>query len=176
MSLPHPVRQLLLAALTVAGSAFASPDQALDDAPRWACWYSPAVLSIQCLLFQAPTRGLEQRAAEVSGRADRRLPTLARQIWGSPEQLAGSRISIPLMAPPYEMSQARRLARSVVCGARKDCSVLFDRNADGHAPLRAAILESGGGEAALLAEMAAREATLAEPEAPPAENRKRRRG
>jgi hypothetical protein len=166
----------LLAALAVAGSAFANPEQALDDGPRWACWYAPAALNIQCLLYQTPTRGLEQRAAEVSDRADRRLPTLARQIWGSPEKLAGARISIPLMAPPYEMSQARRLARSVVCGARKDCSVVFDRNADGHAPLRAAILESGGGEAALLAEMMASEAALADPEAPPSQNRKRRRG
>lgn len=176
MSLPHPVRQLLLATLAFAGSAFANPEQPQDDAPRWACWYSPVGLSIQCLLFQVPTRGLEQRAAEVSGRTDGRLPAVARQIWGSPEKLAGSRINIPLMAPPYEMSQARRLARSVVCGTRKDCSVLFDRNADGHAPLRAAMLESGAGETALLAEMLAREAALAEPEASPAENRKRRRG
>lgn len=176
MFLPHLVRHLLLAVLAFSGSAFANAEPAFDDAPHWACWYSPAELNIQCLLFKTPTRGLEQRAAEVAGRADRHLPRLARQIWGSPEQLAGTRIGIPLMAPPYEMSQARRLARSVVCGTRMDCSVLFDRNADGHAPLRAAILESTGGEAELLAEMTAREAAFTQPEMPPSQNRKQRRG
>lgn len=176
MFLSRSVRQLLLATLAVSGNAFANPDQAFDDAPRWACWYAPAELNIQCLLFQAPTRNLAQRAAEVAGRSDRRLPELARQIWGSPEELAGTRIGIPLMAQPEDMGHARRLARSVVCGARPDCSVLFDRNADGLAALRAAILESTAGRTDLLAEMTARETAIAEPEALSSPRRKHRRG
>jgi len=166
----------MLAALAVSRNSFASLDDPLGDGPRWACWYSPKQVNIQCLLIQVPTQGLEQRAAEVASHTDRRLPKVVRQIWGSPEQLAGTHISIPLMAPPFEMSLANQLARSVICGSRKDCSILFDRNADGYAPIRAAALESGSNEADVLAEMAAQGLAVAQLEAPAPQNRKRRRG
>lgn len=176
----HVVRSLLLlAALTVSSSSFANFDNPLTDGPRWACWYAPAQLSVQCLLIHAPTRDLEQRAAEVAGRIDRRLPTLVRMIWGSPEQLAGTHISIPLMTTPYEMAFVGQLAKSVMCGSRKDCSIHFDDNADGFAPVRAAALESGTSESEVLAEMNAQGLVLAQAPseaAAPASSKKRKRG
>lgn len=176
----HVVRSLLLwAALIVSNSSFANVDNPLTDGPRWACWYAPTTLSVQCLLIHAPTQGLELRAAEVANRIDRRLPTLVRMIWGSPEQLAGSHISIPLLSTPYEMDFVGQLAKSVMCGARKDCSIFFDANTDGFAPVRAAALESGSSESEILAEMAAQGLVLAQAPseaAAPASHKKRKRG
>lgn len=176
----HLVRQLLLlAAFACSGAGFASSGNALGDGPRWTCWYAPTQLSIQCLLIQAPSQGLEERASEVASRIDRRLPTLVKMIWGSPEQLAGARISIPLLNVPFEMDFVRLLAKSVMCGARQDCSINFDPNHDGFAPVRAAALESGSSEAEVMAEVVAQGLVLArvEPAATPAATTpKRKRG
>ncbi|WP_265948780.1 hypothetical protein [Dechloromonas sp. A34] len=178
----HVVRSLLLfAALAVSNFSFANIDNPLADGPRWACWYAPTTLSVQCLLIHAPTQGIELRATEVASRIDRRLPTLVRMIWGSPEQLAGTHISIPLMTTPYEMDFVGQLAKSVMCGAQKDCSIHFDANTDGFAPVRAAALESGSSESEILAEMNAQGLALALALAPSevaasANNKKRKRG
>ena len=176
----HVVRQvLLLAALAFSSSSFANPDPAAGDGPRWACWYAPTQLTVQCLLIHAPTQGQAERAAEVASRIDRRLPALVRTIWGSPEQLAGTPISIPLMSVPFEMDFVGLLAKSVMCGGRKDCSIHFDHNADGFAPVRAAALESGSSESEILAEMAAQGLLLARapiPTEPAVPGRKRKRG
>ncbi|HJV92456.1 MAG TPA: hypothetical protein VJ572_03220 [Azonexus sp.] len=170
---------LLLTALALSSSSFAEFDNPLADGPRWACWYAPTQLSVQCLLIHAPTQDHAQRAAEVASRIDRRLPSLVRTIWGSPEQLAGTHISIPLMSTPYEMAFVGQLAKSVMCGSRKDCSIHFDPNADGFAPVRAAALESGTSESEVLAEMNAQGLVLAQAPveaAAPVANRKRKRG
>jgi len=169
----HLVRLLsMLAALAVSTGALAN-----IGGPRWACWYAPNQLSIQCLLAHAPTEGIDDRAAAVASRIDRRLPALVQTIWGSPEQLAGAAISIPLFSLPFDMDFVGLLARSVMCGGRKDCSVAFDANADGLAPVRAAALESGSSEAAVMDELAAQGLRLAEIEAPatPPLIKKRRR-
>lgn len=174
----HVVRQLLLlAALVFSVSSFANSDNAFGDGPRWACWYSPTQLSIQCLLIHAPTEGHMERATEVAGRIDRRLPALVKMIWGSPQQLAGTHISIPLMSIPFEMEFVGLLAKSVMCGARKDCSIHFDKNSDGFAPVRAAALESGSSESEIMVEMNAQGIVLAQAEqtVPPG-SKKRRRG
>jgi len=164
----HVIRKLLLlAALVFSVNSFANPDIASGSGPRWACWYSPAHLTIQCLLIHAPTEGQMERAAEVASRIDRRLPELVKIIWGSPEQLAGTHISIPLMSIPFEMEFVGQLARSVMCGTRKDCSIHFDRNSDGFAPVRAAALESGSSESEVMAEMNAQGMTLALAQAEP---------
>ncbi|MBI2276084.1 MAG: hypothetical protein HYU74_01890 [Dechloromonas sp.] len=170
---------LLLAALAVSNSSFADIANPLTDGPRWACWYAPAQLSVQCLLIHAPSQDREQRAAEVASRIDRRLPTLVRTIWGSPEQLAGTHISIPLLSTPYEMAFVGQLAKSVMCGSRKDCSINFDPNSDGFAPVRAAALESGSSEAEVMAEINAQGLVLAQAPSEagaPASNKKRKRG
>lgn len=167
---------LVLLALFVSSSAYAASTNtdAPVAGPRWACWYDPDELVLACLLSRAPSRDFEARASQVAQTIDRRLSTLVRTIWGSPEKLARSRISIPLWNDPSEMDFARQLAESVMCGARDDCSVIFDANPDGRAPVRAAALKAGASEAEVLAEIAAQglqlkqfdAAVVTEPERP----------
>lgn len=170
------VRQtFMLATFIVSTSCFANLDSHQGDGPRWACWYSPANLTVQCLLSKSPSAGLEVRAAEVAHSIDRRLPALVRTIWGSPEQLAGARIDIPLMTIPFEMDFVRLLAKSVMCGSRPDCSLHFDGNSDGLAPVRAATLESGASEPEVMAEILAQGITLAQSETTVRQSGKRKR-
>jgi len=146
---------------------------------HWACWYAPSDLTVRCLLAHAAETGDETRRAEVDSRFDRRLPQLVRMIWGSPEELAGLRISIPLYSVPYDMEFVHQLAKSVMCGARKDCSVGFDTNRDGRAELRAAALETDATEEDVMAEMTAQGFHLAAwtpPEEEPVKKMKRRKG
>ena len=134
---------LILIGLSVSGDIFANSEAVETDGPRWACWYSPASLSVNCLLSRIPVAELEVRATEVGRTIDRRLPALVRTIWGSPEKLSGAGITIPLMTVPYEMDFVKMLAKSVMCGRRSDCSISFDPNKDGMAAVRAAALEAG---------------------------------
>lgn len=168
------VRQVFLLSVFASSSCLANIGNDHGAGPRWACWYSPSNLTVQCLLSKVPTTGLEARAEEVAGSIDRRLPSLVRTIWGSPEQLSGTRIGIPLMSVPFEMDFVRLLAKSVMCGTRADCSVLFDSNSDGFAPVRAAALESGANESEVMAELRAQGLAMAQIQnsAPP--NRKRK--
>ncbi|PKO31591.1 MAG: hypothetical protein CVU34_17155 [Betaproteobacteria bacterium HGW-Betaproteobacteria-7] len=162
----HAVRSLLLiAAIVFSHTSFADFAQFPDDAPRWACWYSSEQLSVQCLLTKTPTQGQELRAAEVASRIDSRLPKLVQLIWGSPEELADAYISIPLMNVPFDMDFVSLLAKSVMCGTRKDCSIHFDRNADGLAAVRAATVAAGASEAEVMAVVAAQGMRLARLEA-----------
>lgn len=164
----HVVHQFLLVVLlAVSGTSAADFANPIPEGTRWACWYSPAQLTVQCLLTRAPENDHLQRAAEVASHIDRRLPALVKMIWGSPEKLAGTHISIPLMNVPFEMNFVGVLAKSVMCGSRHDCSVHFDHNADGMAPVRAAAVESGSSEAEVMAEMNAQGLQLAQAEAEP---------
>lgn len=142
-----------LLALLISNGVFAEVDDSGSDGPRWACWYSPTSLSVNCLLSRAPTSGHEIRSADVNSTIDRRLPGLVRVIWGSPEKLTGTGITIPLMTVPYEMDFVKTLARSVMCGRRTDCSVFFDPNKDGMAQARAAAVVAGASEAEVMAEV-----------------------
>lgn len=144
---------LILLALAVPVSSFAEAENSAAG-PRWACWYEAGNLTIQCLLSRTPKSGLEERAVEVDRTTDSRLPELVRTLRGSPEQLAANQISIPLWSNPSEMDFARELAQSVMCGVRADCSVNFDVNPDGRAPIRAAALQAGANEAEVMAEVA----------------------
>jgi hypothetical protein len=163
--LRHALRQLfVLAAITVSFCSLARAESVFGDGPRWACWYSPVAMSVQCLLSRTPQADHEMRAAQVAATADRRLSTLVRTIWGSPEKLAGDHISIPLMSQPFEMEFVQQLARSVMCGGRPDCSVHFDANIDGMAPVRAAALEAGASEDEVMAEVRAQGLLLAKAE------------
>lgn len=156
----HAVRSLLLiAAIAFSHSSFA--EIVAPDSPRWACWYAPKQLSVQCLLTQVPTQGQQLRAMEVNSRIDQRLPAIVRQIWGSPEELAGTTISIPLMNVPFEMEFVAVLAKSAMCGSRKDCSIHFDGNVDGLAEVRATAVAAGASEAEVMAEVRAQGLQLA---------------
>lgn len=163
----HAFRQLLLLAIvTVSLSSLARAEVSFGEGPRWACWYSSVGLSVQCLLSRTPQADHQMRAAQVAATADRRLPALVRTIWGSPEKLAGDHISIPLMSEPFEMEFVQQLARSVMCGGRLDCSVHFDANLDGMAPVRAAALEAGASEEEVMAEVRLQGLVLAKAEPP----------
>jgi len=159
----HVVHAFLwVAVVAVSGNSFAEVGNPSPGGTRWACWYSPAQLSVQCLLTRPPTSDHAQRATEVTRRIDHRLPAVVRTIWGSPEQLIGAYVSIPLMNVPFEMGFVGTLAKSVMCGVRADCSVHFDHNPDGLAPVRAAAIESGRDEAEVMAEMSVQGVKLAQ--------------
>jgi len=144
---------VFLFALSISNACSTESDDFGINGPRWACWYSPVSLSVNCLLTRSPAAGTESRAAEVSRKIDRRLPGLVRTIWGSPEKLSGAGVSIPLMNVPFELGFVKTLAKAVMCGGRADCSVFFDPNKDGNAPYRAAALESGASESEVMAEV-----------------------
>ena len=150
------VRQLVcqgffLFALSFSNGSFASSDGFEVDGTRWACWYSPASLSVTCLLSRVPSGGGEMLPAGESGTVGRQLPESVRTIRGSPDKLAGAGVNIPLMSIPYEIDFVRTLAKAVMCGHRADCSVHFDPNLDGMAHVRGAALAAGASEAEIMA-------------------------
>lgn len=145
------VRSLLMLAVLVSSISLVQAVETNKNGPRWACWYESNDLTIQCLLSRAPTAPSDTGTTPV---IDSRLPALVRLIWTEPEQLGEKRIKIPLISVPYEMSFVRELAESVMCGVRRDCSLSFDTNADGRAPVRAAALQAGASEIQVMAELA----------------------
>lgn len=124
-----------------------------DNAPAWACWYHASDYTLRCVLSRTPASLELARVEKLRQVIDRRLPELVRVIRATPERLAEQQIFIPLWTEPYEMDFARELAEAVMCGVRHDCTVVFDANADGRAPLRAAALRAGADEAEVRAEI-----------------------
>lgn len=155
----NPVVRALRQFLFAATLACAAAAHATESNARWACWYQSSDLSIQCLLARAEIT--DARRAEIDRRFDSRLPELVRTIWANPQDLAGARIAIPLGTDPYDMQFVAELARSVMCGARRDCSIGFDANADGRADIRAAAIEAGVSEQEVMAEVEAQGFRLA---------------
>lgn len=150
------VRQLVcqgffLFAFLFSNGSFASSDEFEVDGTRWACWYSPASLSVICLLSRVPSGGGEMLPTSESGTVGRGLPESIRTIRSSPEKLAGSGVNIPLMSIPYEIDFVKTLAKAVMCGHRADCSVHFDPNLDGMAHVRGAAIADGASEAEVMA-------------------------
>jgi hypothetical protein len=145
-------RPLLFLALSIGltDRATASP----SDGPRWGCWYEPDVLVVACVLVRKPTGDYSRSEAEIAARIDRRLPVLLKRVWGTPETLAGAALRIPLWNAPYDMRDAARLADSVMCGLRDDCSVHFDDNLDDQARERAFAIRDGADEATVMAGVA----------------------
>lgn len=167
---------LFFAGLLVAGCSQAEAGFQPVHAPRWTCWYSSADLTVQCLLSQVPTENIEQRAADVARTSNPRLPGIVRQIWGSPQDFVGERISVPLNSIPFEMEFVAQLARSAMCGRRFDCSVMFDPNRDGKAAIRAAALEAGAVEADVMAEVLAQGLALPVADVPLPRGKRRKGG
>lgn len=121
--------------------------------PTWACWYQSSDYTLRCLLSRTPASLEPARAERLRQAVDRRLPEIVRVLRAAPERLASHQVFIPLWNEPYEMEFARELAVAVMCGVRDDCAVVFDANADGRAPQRAAALRAGANEAEVLAEI-----------------------
>lgn len=165
---------LILVALGL--PAVSSAQNALSgNAPSWACWYQANDFTLRCLLTRTPASLELARAEQLRQAVDRRLPELVRVIRATPERLATQQIFIPLWNAPYEMEFARELAVAVMCGVREDCTVVFDANADGRAPQRAAALQAGADEAELLAEIELQNLPLLAPAPPAASEPVRRR-
>ena len=140
-------RPLVLLALGVGLTDLASA----SDGPRWGCWYEPDDLVVACVLVRKPTGDDTRSEAERAAHIDRRLPLLLKRVWGTPETLAGAALRIPLWNAPYDMRDAARLADSVMCGRRDDCSVHFDENPDDQARERTFAIRDGADEAAVMA-------------------------
>jgi len=170
------VSWLLLAATSCLAEGASTP----HGGPRWTCWYVPGAETIQCLLIPATEGGYMVDAAVAERARQLHLPDVVRAIWSDPEQISGYRVSIPMWAPPEDMNFARQLAESVMCGARTDCSVIYDANHDGRGPLRAAALEAGVPENEVMQELATQGIALAPvaseaADEPPRRTRTRRR-
>lgn len=148
----------LLMATTTCLAEGANPSH---SGPRWTCWYAPGAETIRCLLIPAPEGRYTVDAAVAERARQLLLPDVVRAIWSDPEQISGYRVSIPLWTPPEDMDFARQLAESVMCGARADCTVIYDANSDGRGPLRAAALEAGVPENEVMQELTTRGIALA---------------
>lgn len=147
--------------LLAATSCFAEGASTPNGGPRWTCWYVPGAETISCLLIPASENGYPVDAAVAERARQLLLPDVVRTIWSDPEQISGYRVSIPMWTPPLDMNFARQLAESVMCGARTDCTVIYDANADGRGPLRAAALEAGVPESEVMQELATQGIALA---------------
>ncbi len=90
-------------------------------APGGTVWYCVSSRSdILCLLGDRGDQEVRPRQA-----VDARLPTLVDSILNSPEELAGSRIRIPLHSEPFDFQLVGQLAEAVMCGSNKRCGVIF---------------------------------------------------
>ena len=145
-------RGIFLFALSFANGSLAGPDGLEIDGTRWACWYSPANLSVTCLLSRVRSAGGDRYPVAESVTTGRELPESVRTIRGNPEKLAGVDVIIPLMSIPYDIDFVKTLARFVMCGHRTDCSVFFDANLDGMAAVRGEAIAAGASEAEVMAE------------------------
>jgi hypothetical protein len=142
---------LLLTSASLANRAGAAP----TDGPRWGCWYQPAESVLACILVRRPEGDRAQVETRIAARIDRRLPGHLATLWGAPETFGGKRFIIPLWNVPYDMQDAARLADSVMCGLRDDCTVYFDDNPDDRAHERAIAIRSGAAERDVMAEVVA---------------------
>lgn len=112
----------------------ASGRAAADGAETvWVCWYDRST-SVLCRLLTAPPSMLETVAdspeppiAPVTPRTGRPVPAVVYTISQNPAQLASRTLRIPLHNHAQDMDAVEQLADAVMCGARRDCRVLFER-------------------------------------------------
>jgi hypothetical protein len=114
--------------LALAGGAA----NAADPLPTaWTCWFGTGT-SVACRL--SDSMGDEPSGGTSAGETDvalapltprGTLPPLVSKILDRPAALAGRQISIPLLGEPQDKEFVRELAESVMCGAKKLCSVRF---------------------------------------------------
>ena len=102
----------------------------------WYCWYVASEFQLQCQLITPPAGGFSTPDRAAAGARQRES---VDDSWSHPDSLSAPRATIPLWNPPIEMDSARRLARAVMCGQVRPCTVDFDENRDRLAPLRAEV-------------------------------------
>lgn len=100
----------ILASLAVSAAA--------DDL-HWRCWYDQQT-HVTCLVDTLPQAGDPPEQAFPAN-----LPPLVKVMRTRPAALRGKIIHIPLHTEPYDMDFTAQLAKSTVCGSRRDCSVAF---------------------------------------------------
>lgn len=85
-------------------------------------WYcaSSGHSSILCRLGSTGAEASPPQSARNS-----QLPVAARKIIDDPDRLAGWRVEIPLLAPPFDFELVGQLAEYVMCGNREACGVIF---------------------------------------------------
>lgn len=143
-----PVRQLspkacrLAVAVSLVGSCLALTAEGMADAftpgtgrseTNWNCWYSVSGFKLQCIVR---TEANPEMLAPSANTVDGRRAGTGEVTWNHPDSLVGLRAEIPLWNAPIEMDRVRRLAKAVLCGRVRNCTVEFDPNQDGLAPVR----------------------------------------
>jgi len=86
---------------------------------HWRCWYDQQT-HITCLLDTLPQAGNPSEQAFPAN-----LPPIVKAMRANPGSLRSKIIHIPLHTQPYDMEFTAILAKSAVCGSRRDCSVNF---------------------------------------------------
>lgn len=108
-----------------------------DRPTVWHCWYNnDGSFTVACE-YRGPGEATEAALAEADedefietaspGRS-MTLPPIVRRIREKPASLAGQRMLIPLYTQPFEMDFVRQLADAVMCGAGKNCTVVFGQD------------------------------------------------
>lgn len=86
---------------------------------HWRCWYDQQT-HITCLVDTLPTAdkaSLDNLPVN--------LPGIVRTMRTNPASLRNKIVHIPLLTEPLDMEFTAVLAKSTVCGSRRDCSVNF---------------------------------------------------
>lgn len=86
---------------------------------HWRCWYDQQV-HVTCVI---DTVSEADSATQLSLPAN--LPSLVRTMRTDPQALRGRIIHIPLLSYADDMEFTATLAKSTVCGSRRDCTVHF---------------------------------------------------
>jgi len=108
---------VLASLANIAGAADGA--QTVSDTLHWRCWYDQQV-HITCLVdtvSQADNADLPALPGN--------LPPIVRAMRTNPSALRNKIIHIPLLSEPVDMEFTALLAKSAVCGTRRDCSVNF---------------------------------------------------
>lgn len=91
---------------------------------QWRCWYNQQV-HITCLVDETPDAAPTMGALSLP----ENLPPIVAQLRRDPSSFRNQAVHIPLHTQPYDMAFTAMLARSTVCGTRRDCSVNFSAKA-----------------------------------------------
>lgn len=112
------IRLFFFAVLACLAGAAAAADNASGNL-HWRCWYDQQV-HITCLVDTLPAAGNPSSEALPAN-----LPNIVRTMRTNPASLRSKIVHIPLLSEPMDMEFTAILAKSTVCGSRRDCSVNF---------------------------------------------------
>lgn len=99
--------------------AFLSTAATASDTLHWRCWYDQQT-HITCLVDTFP-----QGNGAALPALPENLPAIVKTMRTDPGALRRKIVHIPLHSAPMDMEFTAILAKSAVCGSRRDCSVNF---------------------------------------------------